>query len=392
MNSQFSTRPAMTSHGRVLKILLLLLLALPFTKAMAVDCGFTDVFTENISIPVIGSGLSTVGEDVPVGKVIYKSNYLLKSRYTAFFCSMTNADIEELEKNPVMNTYSRIDVTSTPSGTAIRSGDKDIFPTNIPGIGVVFTLTGSVTFASTFPAIWERDISIGLGTMTQGLNQLGVVYVELIKTGPIAQGNQQILGSSFPTFQVTSGSKYPFPESNVFVNLSFTGATTMHTRTCQLEASNIDVNLGRHDVNEFKNPGASTEWKNFDIVLKGCPPFYGYGNYTYNENTETQSGSNNDNVVSIGFRSVNGVVENNPLLAKIESGPNAATGVGIELSQQNISGSIPLDGSGGFDLLNLPKQDSASYLIPLKARYVQTDNNVTAGPANGAVVFTITYQ
>lgn len=392
MNSQFSTRSAMRSPGRVLNILLLLLLVLPFTKAMAVECGFTDVFTENISLPVIGSGLSTVGEDVPVGKVIYKSIHKYDIRATGYFCTVTVEDLQAGVTPINMNTYTIIEAASTPSGPATNSGGVDIFPTNIPGVGVKFNFDPPWP-ATTFPnVVWEREMSLGYGTLTQGLGQFAHVTVELVKTGPIQQGNQQILGSSFPTFRITSGSKSPFPEQHVFANVSFSGATVMHTKTCQLAAPNINVDLGRHDVNQFTGPGVATDWVNFDIALKDCPPFYGYGDYAFTERTGAITGSNSDNAVTIGFRSVNGVVESNPLLAKIESGPNAATGVGIELSQQNISGSIPLDGSGGFDLLNLPKQDNASYLIPLKARYVQTDNTVTAGPANGAVVFTITYQ
>ena len=363
-------------------------LACLFTsQAQALNCEFSPLFTDNVSIPVVGTGISTVGEDIPVGKVLYSSFYHSSLRTTRFSCTVEYDD----EGIYTMHSYVRVDAVSTPSGPAVRSDNKDIFPTNVAGIGAIFYISGIETNINTFPHLWEISSQINVGTISRAIGQFSRVKVELIKTGPIAGGTQLVEASSFPTFQITTGSNSPIPMSNVFVNLGFVGSTTMHTKTCQLATANIDVNLGNHSVSDFTSPGTVTEWKDFDIVLQGCPPFYGYGSYTYVESTGRLTGSNADNVVSITFKSANGVIEGNPSLAKLDAGTNAATGVGIELSQRNISGSIPLDGSGGFNLTNLTQEDNATYTIPLKARYVQSDTNVTAGPANGSVVFTITY-
>ncbi|WP_336185804.1 fimbrial protein [Klebsiella grimontii] len=358
-------------------------------QARALECGFTNIFTENISIPVVGLGIATAGEDIPVGKILYTANHNVTPRLTEYYCTAKTA--QEIQDNPTMNAYNTVSVVSTPSGAAVSSGNEDVFPTNVPGIGVSFTITSSTPLASKFPSTWDRDNLIGFGTMTRQLSQLRAVEIKLIKTGPIAKGTQQVSGASFPTFQISSGSRYPVVDHHVFVNLSFNGVTTVHTKTCQLATSDIEVNLGNHEVNSFDGPGKSTEWKNFDIILQGCPPFYGYGNYEFTENTGNLTGSNTDNVASIVFRSANGVVEGNPLLARLDSSVNAATGVGIELSRRDISESIAMDGSGGFNLPNLPREDNATYTIPLKARYVQTDTMVKPGLANGSVVFTITY-
>lgn len=360
------------------------------TPAQAIQCEFSDLFTENVSIPVVGLGISTVGEDVPVGKVLYSQEYSTISKYTSYACTVNVEDMGHVPYS--MNTYATVEVMSTPSGPANRVNGKDVFPTNVPGIGAVFYTSGSNIDVSSFPDTWEHTHSISYGTLTQGLGQLSRVKIELIKTGPIPAGTQQVQGASFPSFRFSAGSNSPFVVNNVFVNLNFIGTTTVHTKTCQLATSNIEVNLGNHAVSDFTSSGTTTEWKDFDIILKDCPPFYGYGDYRYLERLDLLTGSNSENTVAIGFRSANGVIEGNPLLAKLDSGTNAATGVGIELSQRNISGSIPLDGSGGFNLSNLPQQDNATYTIPLKARYVQADTNVTAGPANGSIIFTITYQ
>lgn len=355
-------------------------------SVQAIECEFTKLFNENVAIPVIGPGLSTIGEDVPIGKVLYRQDYRI-GKTTSIGCTVN--DDEDIGK--IMRLFTKAEVISTPSGIATRMGDKDIFPTNVSGIGAAFYLSGPAMNYSSFPFISEKTYELTYGTTTSGLNLFSKVVIELIKTGPIESGVQQIESSSFPVFQISSGLNSPISLSNNFLKLSFIGTTTMHTKTCQLVTSNIAVNLNNHAVSEFTSPGTATAWKDFDIVLKGCPPFYGYGNYTFNERTNILSGSNTENVISIGFKSVNGTIEDNPYLAKIDSGPNAATGVGIELAQKNISGSIPLDGTGVFDLPSLQQEDNASYIISLKARYVQTDSKVNSGIANGSVVFTITY-
>lgn len=362
------------------------------SSARAATCGFTELFYEDFSTPILGPAISTVGEDVPVGKVLYKSRYQANTRVTAYACTFTVEDLEAGFKSP-MNTYTKYEVISTPSGPATRAGGRDVFPTNVPGIGAVITLMTASGYISEYPGLWEYTTSpIGWGTMTQGLGQFSYIDLELIKTGPIPPGTQQVIGAALPTFQVTSGSKLPFTASHVFATINFGGNTTMYTKTCQLATPDIDVDLGQHPVTDFNGPGTVTGWKNFDIVLRDCPPFYGYGNYTYREFSGETINKSTDNEVNIRFVSANGTIDGNPLLAKINQEISAARGVGIELSQRESSESIALDGSGGLPLLNLSKDDNATYTIPLKARYVQTESVVGAGKANGSVVFTITYQ
>ncbi|WP_434638744.1 fimbrial protein [Klebsiella sp. I138] len=358
------------------------------SKAYAVTCGFSQKFNDNVTVPVVGPGLATAGEDVPVGKVLYQQTYLL-SKDTTYSCTVSP---EEYGQTFLMNVFSRMDVISTPSGAPTRAGETDTFPTNVPGIGAVITINGSIPFNAKYPNTWERNSNISIGTSTQDMGIISLVEIKFVKTGPIPSGTQQITGAALPTFQISAGSTSPVPEENIFVTLNFTGTTTMHTKTCQLATPDIDVNLGKHQLTNFNGPGAVTAWKDFDIVLKDCPPFHGYGNYIFDSSQNMTIGASTDNAVTIGFRSVYGVNDSNPALAKLESGPNAATGVGIELSERNATARIPLDGTGGFNVLNLPKEDNSTVTIPLKARYVQTDTNVQAGQANGAVVFTITYQ
>lgn len=379
---------------KVILNLLVALLGFLAAQVQAVDCRFEHMDSNEFSIPVVGPGLSTAGEDTPVGKVLYKGRYTVPNqgqfRDNVFSCT---ADTNEYYN---FNVGYDLKVIATPSGAATSSGGKDIFPTNVDGVGAVFYIY-TPPFSTTTPLYWtqfpgsdEYNLLASGGTYTKGASTLYQITVELIKTGPITAGTQQVLGSSFPTFQFTLRSA-SIPVSFTDSVISFTGATTLYTKTCQLASSNIDVDLGKHDIKSFDGIGATSAWQNFDITLKDCPPFYGYGNYSMSAAGKL-TGSSSTNSVALSFRSVNGVTDSNPGIANLESGADTATGVGIELSRRNVSGSIPLDGTDGFELDKLTTDDNATYVIPLKARYVQTESSVTAGIANGAVVFTIVYQ
>lgn len=60
---------------RPVKYLSLGLACIFTSQAQALHCEFTELYTDNISIPVVGLGISTVGEDVPVGKILYRQDY-----------------------------------------------------------------------------------------------------------------------------------------------------------------------------------------------------------------------------------------------------------------------------------------------------------------------------
>ncbi|HBM3280024.1 TPA: type 1 fimbrial protein [Klebsiella oxytoca] len=350
--------------------------------AQAISCEFTSQYgwdlTENI--PVLGNGLSTAGEDLPIGSIIYSNNiYNPKGQYVSYTCDeSTNALI-----------YRRVETLASPSGPPVISGGVAVYPTNIAGIGVTFDIFSLNNSTSTFPDYWEDEFYVGAGGSVH-INPLQRVAFKLVKTGPLNNiGVQKVSSSSFPTFRVTLGAKSPLVDEKNVVTIQFQGDVTLHTKTCQISSPQIDVELGSHALTGFTAPGTVTPWKRFDIKLVNCPPFYGHGYYEYWKEVYDVS---EQNKVALTFSSAYGTVTNNPKLAKIESGPNSATGVGIELSQADESISIPLDGSSGFELKNLSTNDNATYIIPMQARYVQYDSEVKAGLAKGAVVFTVTYQ
>lgn len=374
-------------HKYLIQICCSILMLVSF-QTQAYKCDYSPFFHDNLTIPVIGSGMSTVGEDVPVGQVLYTTTFLRSVREISRDCQVEpNDDVATL---PKVNLYSMVEAISMPSGAPVTQNDKSVFPTNVPGVGVSFDLNVLPINGSKFPAYWESNTQPG--PFDEVVRPLTIVKLNLIKTGPISPGTHQILGSSFPTFQIIVGSKYPYVFEQPFVTLSFSGATTMYTKTCQLATSVIDVNLGAHQRSDFTGVGKATPWQLFDIILKDCPAFVGYGNYIHDESSQSTFGMNTANQVGITFNSVHGGVSNNPLLAHIESGSDSAQGIGIEVSERNSGTSLNLDGTASFALQNLPVVDGSDYVIPLRARYVQYEDSVNAGKANGAVVFTITYQ
>ena len=70
-------------------------------------------------------------------------------------------------------------------------------------------------------------------------------------------------------------------------------------------------------------------------------------------------------------------------------GAPAATGVGVQVATSNGT-PVPLatNRASGLTL----RTTEGSYSIPLRARYLQTANTVTPGPANASATFTIIYQ
>lgn len=341
-------------------------------------------FNSQDVIPVLGTGLSTVGEDLPVGSVIYTSNnnvtYGLNNalKYTC-------PDLEEIIR---ITTYRKLEVINQPVGAPVTSGNDAIYPTNVPGIGVKFSVRSYRSTPTIFPHYEEYETLISDG-LTFSAQVFQSITFELIKTGPIDRAvTQQVQASSFPTFQIIFGIKDPDPREEIMHTIRFVGELTLHTRTCQLVTPEINVELGSHWATQFKD---TSPWENFDITLKDCPPFYGYGSYDGKFGV-LSGGSIRDNIIDIKFNSAYGAVEGYPFLAKLENGTDSAEGIGIELSLRDENNSIAMDGSGGFSLKNLIIEGNPLIRIPLRARYVQYESRLKPGKANSAVIFTITYQ
>ncbi|MFS6933774.1 fimbrial protein [Klebsiella oxytoca] len=372
-------------------------LGLILQQAQAATCGpYNSNYYENFQVPVIGPNISTIGEDIAVGAVIYSGAYhfaVNNDKRVGWRCEIKAAEIPT-----TYDTYVKADVISMPFGAPTFFGDKAVYPTNVAGIGV--TINVSVTALDTwkYPDVWHQDSTpiTTAGTM-MNFGYMQFVRVQLIKTGPISvTGIQQVLSSSFPIIQLSVGATAPAFFEKPFMTINFGGAMTIHTKTCQLETSVIDVELGSHKRDVFTGVGSGTEWKNFDIVMKDCPPFYGYSQansyeYSFGERLGQTNGSGRGNYVAMRFTSVHGL--HNARTALLESGPDTAEGIGIEIARRgDYTYNVSLNGISEYSIPSLSTSDGATYIYPLRARYVQYASDVKGGVANGAVMFTINYQ
>jgi type 1 fimbria pilin len=159
--------------------------------------------------------------------------------------------------------------------------------------------------------------------------------------------------------------------------------------------------LGTHSVNEFSGVGTGTTWQKFEISLNNCPAFHGTfpGSpnpvFDANGDTSTETGRRS-NVLGFRLDPTDGVVDAANGIISLTPAPTgflpAAKGIGIQIGNGDaVPAAVPLATLRNSGIATTATE-GASYVIPLSARYIQTEAAMTPGPANGAVVFTIDYQ
>lgn len=365
-------------------------------QAHAATCeSYDPTYFRDITIPIIGTGMATVGEELPIGTVIYGQGYKPEVTRIGYKCTWTAS-----EAPATVKAYNKVQVISMPSGAPTVDGVKSIFPTNVPGIGVaVFMPNGIYGGNGEYPKIWEKDPKVvNTSSGTSASESSSNITIQLIKTGPIAPGTQQVLASSFPVLQASTGTTSPAAFEYAFWRVRFSGVINFYTSTCQAE--DVDVDLGSHRPSDFPSVGSTSEWTNFDITLRNCPPFYGYQqatmNFMYTEGVGMSgNGYMNPNKLGVVFNSVHGYT--GTTVANIESGADSAEGIGIQLADRVSSFGLNISGSTTYDAVTkfgnpLPVVDGQNYIIPLRARYYRVGTPMKPGKANGAITYTINYH
>lgn len=99
--------------GYMLRLGTLILLAtLPLFKAHAVvTCGPYEEYNQNVVIPIIGNGIITAGEELPVGTVLYTQTYVPVAGYTGYRCNYASTDLPVTVK-----PYKRREALTMPLG------------------------------------------------------------------------------------------------------------------------------------------------------------------------------------------------------------------------------------------------------------------------------------
>ena len=362
------------------------------------------------SVPVINtlvtiSQYSYAGNDLPIGSIIYQSNIRSNRPSGHIRCV---GDFSDTLVFPVS-----IYIEDTPLLPAVSMpvpgfGNMLVYPTNVSGVGVALGRTGS-SLSPTQP------IRLGTNSIGGGTSSSIIVdwtefsaSVVLVKTGQIASG-ASVDANIFPTIKVImdapfntriSGSvQFPFK----IWSASFTGSVNFTTSTCR--TPDLHVNMGSYGLTSFQGIGGFSPWVDASILLQECPVFSGRNTSDTAQrfiDTGTAAGSNTTpTLLSVSLTPASSIIDTANGVIEVDAAGStgaAATGVGLQLGYTpnniNATATSPLNiwmPGMSWDV-QPPNDGSDSFKIPLAARYYQTSNTVTAGPANARVTFNIDYK
>lgn len=349
-----------------------LLIILPTTCFSVIKCDVAPSLKEDVM--TISANI-TVGEDIPVGTVVYKAQYA-SNGYESINCNDADYSVE--------NWVNYLNIPGADTGLNI-SGFGRIYSTNLPGLGVAVTGTG---YGQIFPrreGVWKKNLSIG-----------HAYSLWIIKTGVVSPG--MLNGSSLPSVRSYAAETVGYSGLPVDVlHLRFAGGINVIAKTCL--TPDVDVDLGKYEITRyFKGKGSSTPWIDSSITLMDCPAFKGYygrGNSSVSivGNSTTPAGVPDANVLSVSIKPLQSIIDatNGTMAVSSASGGNAALGVGIQIGWGSASGNPEPFNLSKARTFSPPTDGRASFRIPLAARYIQTDNYVSPGQADGRAIFTINY-
>jgi type 1 fimbria pilin len=277
-----------------------------------------------------------VPSDLPVGRVFYET---------------------EISENHHDEKYASC-IGVNPRGVRYINGwmtnSDGVAATNIPGVGIRIHWL--------YPA--GRRIRVPTDPYEMLNHPAGLYWVdgprwkvELIKIGDIPGGS------------LATGNYAGYNINNIFYNiLNVTDGGNIVSTGCSLLSPEVMVPLGRHLKSEFTHRGAVTQWQNFDINLN-C----NRGTKIHIQIDAIADGSGVPGVMTLDH----------------QQGDMVARGVGIQIGYRTDTGGAVVFGQEKEYWTSLYGKNE---LVKLQARYYQTDQQVTAGTANGTATFTLTYH
>lgn len=349
------------------------------TLAAGAGCGWDSSSAVNSPLDTrltIG-GYITVGEDLPIGSVIYSQRIQTNGSGAKLLC---RAGVYDLVST----------LTSAPHG---QSSYRDttfpiVFNTNVAGVGVALwqgTPDGSGGSRLFSPGKLSAYLTFSNDSIFNLTNQDDATVsfnVAFIKTAANI-GSGSISSSDLPRFKASLDGN---GESFVYQRTAIIGNLTAIPATCNV-GSHYYLPLGEHFPDEFNGIGSTAGSAETQIVLSGCPAFYGstfYGVFT-------------PNVISLRLTPRNGFIDAERGISKLnaEAG-DAASGVGVQLSLKQENGNYQwAKFNQNINLANyisFLEDRGGDYHLGVKATYVQTATPIRAGKADAQIEFMITYQ
>lgn len=303
-----------------------------------------------------------VGPNVPIGSEVYSEEYSGRESSFGLTCVFDNKDEA---------TYLLWSLTHD-AGVGVVQGGKRVYKTSVDGLGVYFinSMTGkdirnpeNLKMSNDF-----YDAKSGGKCNVKAKCELFYkprIKIVLVKTGSVKSG--PIVDIPSVLVETEFGQR--------LFRLSIVSNASVVSKTCLV--SPVQVNMGGHSTRVFTGIGSTAPSKDFSIELTNCPAFNRVGKNVLKFRIDP---------VLPALNASNGVLRLNASAST--TGTRAASGVGIQIVTTKDS---PLflgqDQDSGLSL----RSTEASYSIPLRARYLQTESKVTPGPAKAEAKFTIIY-
>ncbi len=298
----------------------------------------------------------TIQRDLPVGSLI--GNEVLSGEIVSHRC--TNSEPRLSYQEYGVKGYGNY-VTSI--------GGRRVYSTNIEGIGYavggtsVSACSGTTNYVngqSTIDGNLNNRRNCFVNGMFGSQPMRAIARIQFYKTAPTTGSGTVAAKQVGAIILRNNQSTWHSPESTFSI-----AAFSVTTLACTMNTTVISVPMGTVKKREFNGPGTwpgNANTRNFNISL----------NCNAGTRVNLQVDGNAQNA-SQGILNLN-------------EGTNSASGVGIQLLHKNAP--LPLS--------TIIYQGNAStpgeYIIPLQARYFQTQSTITPGTANSSATVSLTYQ
>lgn len=382
------------------------LLLLPFVSFASITCtknysGRTSYVEQNVS--VLGKALMVSAlRDLPVGSVLYRQYIFDADTQTIG----VDGCISNVAGGELIQLVHSLNIEGALPAVVGQYQGLNVYSTGVSGIGVVVAVTYNNNSTSLFGLPDSSTLQTKISNVESG--RFGSVYTDqafellLVKVGDISPGVWMVAFNYPAITRSAQATNATGVTQDYGYRWNISGSVNVVAGTCQ--TPDVTVPMGEHSIAQ----STTTEWVDFNINLLNCPPMYG----RYNRNASDSSSTavirwrsatdytiaGTDMANSIGFL-LNPVSGYQTLAAggecaALTDDTDMAKGMCLEIqNRDNVnvlthSKANTLTDSG-LTLL----QTTASYAIPLRARYARNnESTLRAGKADTAVEFTINYQ
>jgi type 1 fimbria pilin len=245
---------------------------------------------------------------------------------------------------------------------------NNLYQTPVEGVGVkIQHIEGNTGTISTF---WPVTFNIPAGQMS-GFNMpypTRKMKMTFVKTGPIT--GRGVLAGEYGMWSIAG------PGGTLKIGrYLFSGDLQIKAPTCAAAAQTQNVDLGTIPAKKFTGIGTVSELKPFAINLICSGGDENVDAKLYVTLTDNTNQSNTSNTLSL-------------------TSDSQAKGVGIQVFKDSTQLGFGPDSAavGNKNQWYAGTTGNGFFSIPLQARFVQTSQTVTPGPAKGRMTFTISYQ